>query len=245
MRHIREIFLSLALIGALSFGCIEEEITPIKPDGVGLRILPLGDSRVEGARPEFESYRYELWRNIVGAGWQFDFVGTRKDPANYPAFQGQSFDVDHLGIGGATTVDMLDQVRQHLTPQNAPGVVLLGIGGNDLIGGATAAQTLDNIGLLINALRDNNDSISIFLEQIAPGMSEFMTPELQERFLQYNAGIKELGDQKNTSISPIVVVDMAIDWQDAYMADEVHYNEAGAKVVADRYWEVMQRVLEP
>jgi len=36
---------------------------------------------------------------------------------------------------------------------------------------------------------------------------------------------------------------MASNWSDEYMADAVHYNEAGAKEVAGRYFEAMEMIL--
>ena len=33
------------------------------------KILALGASRVEGSRPEFESYRYELWKSLKENNW--------------------------------------------------------------------------------------------------------------------------------------------------------------------------------
>ena len=31
----------------------------------------------------FESYRYELWKNLVDSNYNFDFVGRQKDYGNY------------------------------------------------------------------------------------------------------------------------------------------------------------------
>ena len=56
----------LSIILTFCAACNEDEIVVLPPvqDDV-LSILPLGDSRVEGLRLEFESYRYELWKNLV------------------------------------------------------------------------------------------------------------------------------------------------------------------------------------
>ncbi len=46
--------------------------------------MPLGASKVKGARPNFESYLYNLWKKLVDGAWDFDFIGTMTDPASYP-----------------------------------------------------------------------------------------------------------------------------------------------------------------
>jgi len=239
--HYLYVFFALAILSCTA--CSEEDITPGQPDPDVLDILTLGDSRVEGARPEFESYRYELWKNLVDADWVFDLRGALDDEAEYPTFMGMSFDDDHAGVGGFTTTDVLDNLDDFLTASGAPDVVLLGIGGNDLTGGRSPAETVANIQEIIRQLQVTNDSLTIFLEQIAPGTSDFMTPELTNRFDNFNQAVKTL--ENTQGAARVIVVNMAEGWSDDYMADEVHYNEAGAKVVADRYFDAMRRYLEP
>lgn len=47
-------------------------------------IMPLGASRVQGARLNFESYRYESWKLMIDAEWAFDYIVTVDDEAAYP-----------------------------------------------------------------------------------------------------------------------------------------------------------------
>jgi lysophospholipase L1-like esterase len=202
---------------------------------VGGTILPLGDSRIEGAHPTYESYRYELWKNLVDRNWSFDFVGSKTEEGSYPSYNGLDFDLDHEGTGGAVTTDILATLQAVLTPATAPNVVLLGIGGNDLLGGSTSATTIGNVNTIIDLLQENNAGITIFLEQIAPAMSSQMTPELIQLINEYNASILAVGLQQTNSTSSVFIVDMNSNWTDNYMADDVHYNEAGAKEIADRY----------
>lgn len=232
--------------------CKEEDIRPnVEVKQNVLSILPLGDSRVQGARPEFESYRFELWKKLVENNWQVDFVGSRRDEATYPSVMGQSFDNDHEGTGGATTGDII-QTLDRLPASFAPEVVLLGIGGNDLIDeeGITASSPyvrtiLGNIDQIIDLLQARNDSVYIFLEQIAPGTTDFMSTRLTTVFEQFNNGLPEIATNQTTATSQVVVVDMASGWLDSYMADAVHYNEAGASVIADRYYEAMVNTITP
>lgn len=237
------LFLSFFLI---TIACNKEDaIEIIDPSTVegAIKIMPLGDSRVEGARPDFESYRYELWKNIIDNNLVVDFVGERKDEANYATYQGNNFDRDHEGTGGAVTDDILATI-QDITVEDAPDIVLLDIGGNDLLEGSKDVnRTIANIDQIIDYFQMQNENIVIILEQIAPGQSSFMTPALIARFNEFNSKIPEVADRQTTATSTVTFANMAKDWMDDWLADPVHYNEEGAKIVADRYFEVLDTFL--
>ncbi|MFK7952374.1 MAG: hypothetical protein AB8B73_05975, partial [Ekhidna sp.] len=66
-------FLILGISLMMFNACGKDEDTTPKPQSTSInKILPLGASRVEGARPEFESYRYELWKDLKENDWTFD-----------------------------------------------------------------------------------------------------------------------------------------------------------------------------
>ncbi|MEM9487524.1 MAG: GDSL-type esterase/lipase family protein [Myxococcota bacterium] len=248
MKLNKALLLTLTLVLSVLLGACgddggDDSIDPadaggsVDPNFTGLTILPTGDSRVEGARPNFESYRYELWKLLVANEWDFDLVGPLTDEASYPEFMGAAFDTDHAGVGGFTTTDILDSIDEF----GSPDVMLLGIGGNDLLGGVTPTQAITNIEQIIDTMQGRNSAITIFLEQIAPGRSDFMTPESIALFNEFNSSVANLaagGDAR------VIIVDMTPDWTDEYMADEVHYSEAGAKVVAERYYAAMDAALD-
>ncbi|MEM8861348.1 MAG: GDSL-type esterase/lipase family protein, partial [Chloroflexota bacterium] len=212
-------------------------LTPQAGIPAGSKILPLGDSRVQGSRPEYESYRYELWKNLIDNGWSFDFVGQRTDGASYDDYLGQPFDTDHEGTSGATTTDILNTLSAYQNNPNSPSfdVVLLGIGGNDLIQFADAADVFDRINQIIDELQTLNPNVVIFVEQIAPGLSILTPPNLMDQYEAYNADIATLATAQTDGSSTVIVIDMTDGWSDAYLADPVHYNAAGAKFIADKY----------
>lgn len=205
-----------------------------------ITIMPLGDSRVSGNRPSHESYRYHLWSLLRDNAWLFDFVGSNIDDANYPLTDNDFFDRDHEGTGGARTINILETV-QELIPAIAPDVVLLGIGGNDLSNGDETVMTVsDNISLIIDILRQYNPEVTIFLEQIAPGRTDFMTDERWAAFQAFRDAVTEIVSAKSQSSSKVIPVNMGKGWTDAYLADPVHYNDEGALVVAERYFAAMR-----
>lgn len=219
--------------------CESSDCTPAAPSANALKVLPIGDSRVEGFRPNFESYRYELYKDFLEENRDVDFIGTRTDPGCYPAIgatsSGTCFDTDHEGTGGFTTSDVLNLLAG-TTFSQTPDVVTLGIGGNDLLQNVPPQQALNNLNAIIDDLQALNDSLIIFVEQIAPVRSNISTPAIEQAFNDYNAGIPAIATAQSTGGHQVIVVDMRPGWTDANMADDVHYNEAGARVVAERYY---------
>ncbi|MEM9778018.1 MAG: GDSL-type esterase/lipase family protein [Chloroflexota bacterium] len=225
-------FIYLPLIVAPSDGSDAESGFP-----AGTKIMPLGDSRVQGNPPAHESYRYELWKNLIDNGWTFDFVGTRTDGASYDDYTGQMFDIDHEGTSGATTTDILNTLDSYQTDQSSPefDVVLLGIGGNDLLQMQDPADVIVRINQIIDDLQAINPDVVIFVEQIAPGLSLLISSDLMMQFAAFNGEIATLAVEQTNSTSTVIAIDMNDGWSDAFLADPVHYNAAGAKFIADKY----------
>jgi len=245
MKTIKQVGFTL-LMFSLFAACQDElkDCPPVARTEETINLLTLGDSRVEGERGSHESYRYELWKLLVTNNWDVDFIGSRSDEGDYERFQTLCFDRDHEGTGGAMTTDIL-RTLSTTNFEYTPEVVLLGIGGNDLLDGGQAAEPIiSNISQIIDDLRALNSSVIILLEQIAPGHSSIMTEELTKNFLQFNEAIGELALSKADSLSPLIAIDMARDWNDSYMPDEVHYNEAGAKLIAERYYQAFEQIVK-
>ncbi len=238
-------FLSLLTTFLLIASACEQEDTC--PDQAAtdqtIEILPLGDSRVEGARPAFESYRYELWKRLINNNQDVDFIGSRIDDASYPTVMGRCFDNEHEGTGGAKTEDILATLNQ-LQLTSPPEIVLLGIGGNNLLDepDQPLSEIIDDIDQIIRQLRQRNPQVAVILEQIAPATSELMTPAFTERLTAFNNRIPELAASLTTPESRVIVVNMREGFTDDLLADAVHYNEAGAAFVAERYFRAISEL---
>lgn len=218
-----------------------------KPSSTSInRIMPLGASRVEGARPDFESYRYELWKDLIENDWDFDYIGNRTDEASYPTFNGKSFDVDHEGRGGWTSGEILEGINEWLDAVGSPDIVLFSSpGGNDILNGlASYDETVSNINEIIDILQARNPNVTVIIEELAPGKSSFMTPKMTADFLAIQQEVKSIAESQTTSTSKVISVDMFTGFTDALLADEVHYNEAGADFIATRYYQVLVDILE-
>ena len=238
--------LGIGLVFLTLNACEEDNVQPKPPSDSINKIMPLGASRVEGARPAFESFRYELWKDLKENDWTFDYIGSRTDDASYPSFEGEDFDADHEGRGGWTSGEILGGISQWLDAVGAPDIVLFSSpGGNDILNGlASIEETVANIHAIIDTLQGRNPEVTIIIEELAPGKSDFMTAEFTADFEAMQQEVQTIADQQTTSSSPVITVDMFTGFTDAMLADEVHYNEAGADFIASRYYSVLVNVLE-
>ena len=242
--------LKLFIISLIIFSCNDENaITQIDTTAplpvVTTKIMPLGASRVEGDRPNYESYRYELWKLLIDGNWDFDYVGTQTDNAEYPTYSGLNFDTDHEGRGGWTAELILSQIENWLNEvEDMPDVVLFSSpGGNDALGGTEYETILSNVNSIIDIIQEANPNVTVVIENLAPANSIIMVPPLTNYFDNWSEDVVTLAQQQSTSTSQVITVDMYTGFNDSYLADALHYNESGAAFIANRYYDVLVDVL--
>ena len=225
--------------------CTKEGNKDSKPKSSSInKIMPLGASRVEGYRPEYESYRYELWKDLSENGWTFDYIGTQSDEADYPLYNDDEFDIDHEGRGGWTSGQILNELNDWLNDTGSPDIVLFSSpGGNDALSNLPYEEAIENINAIIDILQAKNPNVTIIIEQMAPGHSDIMNTQLTNYFIQLQQEVINIATNQTTSNSKVVAVDMYSGFNDTYLADDVHYNEAGAEFIANRYYNVIETYL--
>lgn len=207
-------------------------------------ILILGASRVEGNRPIYESFRYELWKGLMENNYSVDFIGVESDPASYPQVNGLTFDADHEGRGGWTSAQINAELPNSLASLESPDIVLFSSpGGNDALTNASYSDAITNINEIIDILQANNPNVTILIEQMAPARSDAMTAELSSFLNQLRDEVAQIASNQTTSTSSVIAIDMETGFTDSLLADEVHYNEAGAVFIADRYYAALSTIL--
>lgn len=211
----------------------------------GVKIMPLGASRVQGFSPFFESYRYELWKDLIDGGWEFDFVGTLDDFIIYAEYNGYCFDTDHEGRSGWKAAQIDDNIEQWLSETDTPDIVLFSSpGANDILDGAEVEPVLAHINSIIDKIQKHNPNITIIIEQLAPAKSTYMTEELTAIFSQMETIITQIATEQTTATSKVIPVDMATGFSDDLLADDLHYNKAGAEFIAARYYDKLVPFLD-
>ncbi|NNE26429.1 MAG: hypothetical protein HKN09_06265 [Saprospiraceae bacterium] len=116
-------------------------------------------------------------------------------------------------------------------------------GGNDALQSLPYDQAIDNVNDIIDIIQEVNPSVTIVIEKLAPARSDFMVGALASYFTQMQSDVEAIAIQQTTSSSSVIAVDMADGFIDEYLADPVHYNEAGAKFIAERYFTELESIL--
>ena len=218
------------------------------PTTASTTIMPLGASRVEGNRPEYESFRYPLWERLVENGRAVDFVGTRYDDASYPDVNNVGFDRDHQGVSGWTSGQIREALPGWLEEVGAPDIVLFSSpGGNDALEGLPFDDAVANVNAIIDQIQEANPDVTIFIETMAPTHSDMLDGDndLSEFLSGMQATVPTIASDQTTESSQVLVVDVTTDFTNEYLVDDqVHYNQAGANFVADRYFAVLEDVFE-
>ena len=215
------------------------------PATTSTTIMPLGASRVEGNRPEYESFRYPLWERLVESGRDVDFVGTRYDEAVYPDVGGVGFDHDHQGVSGWTSGQIREELPGWLEEVGAPDIVLFSSpGGNDALEGLPIDDAVANVNAIIDIVQETNPNATIVIEQMAPAKSNLMVGYLADFLEQMRQEVSTIASDQTTGSSRVLAVDMFTGFSDDLLADDVHYNQVGASFVADRYYGVLEVVFE-
>tara|TARA_R110000868_G_scaffold306734_3_gene568125 strand:- start:55242 stop:56006 length:765 start_codon:yes stop_codon:yes gene_type:complete len=237
-------YFCIALLAGLLLGCSDK--TPSSPEVTLNKIMPLGASRVQGASPIFESYRYELWKLLVNGGWEFDFIGTRMDNFQYEIYSSLTFDNNHEGRSGWTSTQILNGISDWLNEAGSPDIVLFSSpGGNDIINStSTYPEVLANINEIIDIIQESNPDVTIIIELLAPGKTFFMTDELTIAFNDIHRDVLTIAAEQTTATSLVATVDMYTGFDDSHLADVIHYNEKGALFIATRYYDVLDDILE-
>lgn len=200
-----------------------------------VKIMPIGDSITESF-PGHASFRFFLYNQLENAGYDVDFVGS-KTGVNGGSPVYSNFDQDHEGHSGFRT----DQIQSRIAgwaSANKPDVVLLHVGSNDIEQNQNNSGTINEISGLIDNLRSVVPKVKILLAQIVPETSRM------EQFAALNNLIANLADDKDTSASPVTLVDQFSGFdpfQDTF--DGIHPDESGERKMADRWFNALTKVL--
>jgi len=211
-------------------------------------VAVIGDSithAVAGTEGKY-GYRYFLWRSLVLAGADFDFVGSENTNA-YDVFQSRPrcgctlFDQDHEGHGGYKADQIVTSLASWMSGYaNSPDVALIHIGTVDLYNDETVSSTEDDIEDIIDLLRAENANIIILLAQIIPIEDAGTNTDIDT----LNAALPALVAGWTTEASPITLVDCNTGFvvaTDTY--DGNHPDESGEAKIAAAFFTALDGIL--
>lgn len=234
--------------------------TPTRPPAI--KVMPLGDSITHGLQG-YVGYRYPLYGNLDGAGYNIDYVGSMSSLyggstpsaaySNYIPQNDAFFDKDHEGHAGYRTDQILNEASvTNSIGTNQADVVFLHLGTNDLGQGTSSSinnydPAINNIAVIVGRLRAANPNVKIALAQIVP-----ITPSgagygpAAGEVAGFNTRVASLGELLSSPQSPVEVVDLYTAFDPVALTyDGVHPNVYGEQLMADRFYMAFQELMHP
>jgi acyl-CoA thioesterase-1 len=135
--------------------------------------------------------------------------------------------IENLGVPGNTTSDAMARLDDVI--ERRPAVVILLLGGNDYLRQVPRNETFANLAGMIEQLQA--EDIAVLLVGVRGGL-------LRDNFAEH---YEELADRYRTAYVRDVLDDTL--GVSGYMADQVHPNDAGYRVIADRVYPVLAQML--
>ncbi len=227
------------------------------PPPMPLKLLPLGDSVTRGSNFNGSipgGYRKQLETRLAAAGIATDFVGSKSDN---PA---AGFDPNHEGNDGFRTDQILANLPAWLA--EAPDIVTLLIGTNDILQGVAVPTITANLNTLINTITMDDLSRQLYVGSILPITVDYngrTAAQLEADVLTYNQTVASLATQYAAMGRNVFFVDihnkislLGADGlpgtSDDYSqgADGIHPGQAGYNQIGDIWADsVISNVPEP
>ena len=218
-------------------GATARRVASCGRDGGPLRIMPLGDSITE-AETGHNSYRRTLWVRLNKAGCSVDLVGSKTGVSRGSRDSGsvsppnRDFDQNHEGYWDYTVDQLIPRVAG-LVDRSAPDVVLVHLGTNDVLRGQGADGVAQEIGNLIDAIREGKPDTYILLAKIIPAGPDVAGTAV------LNQTIDQVAASRNRSSSPVSVVNQASGYAVADNYDGIHPAPSGEAKLGNRWAEAI------
>lgn len=221
---IRIAFILLSLM--LSFGCVDKMQEPPKeqrnkPSTTTTthkdkpKIIAFGDSLTAGfGLSERESYPYLLQQKLDADGYEYEVINA--------------------GVSGDTTQGGLERIDWSLD-QESVEILILALGGNDLLRGVPPSQVKSNLAEIIKKAKAKGIKV-LLCGMLAPLI---MGPEYQQEF---NRLYPELADEYKVAYMPFILEGVALR-KELNQADGIHPNAEGTKIMAENIYRYLKPLL--
>ncbi len=204
-----------------------------------VRVLITGDSVTQGYHYDY-TWRYRLSQEFARQGVPVDFVGSKHGPFVVPGYASSRyaapFDSDHAAQVGAQVGSLADGIAAEVTTDQ-PDVVVLAAGLNDLLHGATPAETAASLRRWIDNARAAKPGVRLVLSPVL-AIDRAAYPQQNAQAEQYNELMRAIGVEQG-----VHVADTTRGWvpNATNSVDGVHLTPTGETLVAQRIAEELHR----
>ncbi len=233
MKKIKFLALSLLLLAG-SYGCSQTESadTAAVTDNTGTAETSTSEPK------STEKQTILFFGNSLTAGY-----GLEPDQAfpaiiqNYIDSLNLPYKVINAGVSGETSAGGRSRIDWLL--KQPVDVFVLELGANDGLRGINPTETYQNLGAIIDKVREKNPDVKIVLAgmQMPPSMGRNFTEEFKQVYTR-------LAEEKKVALIPFLLYGVGGDPK-LNQADGVHPTEEGQKILAKNTWEILEKVITP
>ena len=172
--------------------------------------------------------QYPAGQKIIAFGDSLTFGTGASSSMDYPSQLSKMIarPVINAGRPGDTTARALQRLEKDVLAYS-PDVVLITLGGNDLKNGVDADTAFKNLKMIVNLIHNQGARV------IIGGM------HFPFRDRGYGRGYQQLADETGAVLIPHILDGIMGSRQ--LMSDPIHPNDAGYKIIAERFYEAMRR----
>ena len=232
-------FLSCAFAAGLSLLAMTNRLIAADANAV-VRIMPLGDSTTAGSygagRNGIGGYRKELARQLSIAKAPINFVGSLNDPA------GAGFDANHEGHR-AWRIDQVSANVAEWLHAAAPDIVLVQIGINDLIQGATIDEAVQRYEHLIDRCHAARPSAKFYfaaLLSVRPSNDYRVSPAAVQEFNARLPGLVTQHVQQGMRAEFVNLASLCAFETADFSSDGLHPSEQGYNKIAAVWFRIIR-----
>jgi len=163
---------------------------------------------------------------IICFGDSLAYGTGASDGKDYPSQLSQliSAPVINAGVPGDTTARALQRLEPDVLSYS-PDVVLITLGGNDLKNGIAKDVAFENLRVIVEAIQEQGAHV------IIGGL------HIPFRDRGFANGYKKLADETGATLIPNILE--GIMGNRKLMSDPIHPNDAGYKIVAERFYQAL------
>lgn len=145
-------------------------------------------------------------------------------------------EIINAGVSGSTTASGLSRLKWHLKGQPKPSILVLALGANDGLRGLSVTAAKKNLADVLELAKQNNMQILLAGMQVPPNYGK-------DYAANFKAMFPELAKQYGAVLIPFLLEGVAAR-PDLNIADGIHPNENGQKILAKTVLEYLEPLLK-
>ncbi|MEL7222323.1 MAG: arylesterase [Bacteroidota bacterium] len=149
---------------------------------------------------------------------------------------GLAYQAVNAGLSGETTAGGVNRINW--VAEQPMDIFVLELGGNDVLRGFDLAATKENLQAILDKVKSKYPDIQLVIAgmEAPPNMG----PEYADEFRTI---FRQLAADNDAALIPFLLADVG-GIPELNLADRVHPNQAGHKIVAQTVWEVIEPLLD-